>query len=68
MIISNGGERVPGAFFRDWLRTYPDDRDLSATTKRRPAAAPGDYNLAKCDVIDQICARIFAAGPAPAPA
>ena len=50
---------------RDWLRTHPDDRDLYADTKRRLAAEtaenPGDYTMAKSDVIDAIFARIFAA-------
>jgi GrpB-like predicted nucleotidyltransferase (UPF0157 family) len=54
--------------FRDWLRAHPEDLDLYAATKRRlardTADKPGDYNLAKNDVIDDIYARIFAAGEA----
>jgi GrpB-like predicted nucleotidyltransferase (UPF0157 family) len=50
--------------FRDWLRSHAEDRDLYATTKRRlardTAHQPGDYSLAKNDVIDDIYARIFA--------
>jgi GrpB-like predicted nucleotidyltransferase (UPF0157 family) len=49
--------------FRDWLRTHPEDRDLYATTKRRIVREtidrPGDYTLAKSDVIDAIFERIF---------
>lgn len=51
--------------FRDWLRSHPQDRELYASTKRRlardTAHRPGDYSLAKNDVIDAIFARIFAA-------
>jgi GrpB-like predicted nucleotidyltransferase (UPF0157 family) len=50
--------------FRDWLRSHPEDRELYASTKRRLARdttdRPGDYTLAKSDVIDEIFARIFA--------
>jgi GrpB-like predicted nucleotidyltransferase (UPF0157 family) len=57
-------EPVRHKLFRDWLRERPDDRDLYATAKRRIAAEtvdrPGDYSLAKNDVIDQIYDRIFA--------
>jgi len=57
-------EPVRHKLFRDWLRTHPDDRDLYASTKRRLVAEtaenPGDYTLAKSDVIDDIYARIFA--------
>ncbi|GAA2637898.1 GrpB family protein [Paractinoplanes durhamensis] len=52
--------------FRDWLRTHPDDRTRYAETKRRvadeTADRPGDYNMGKNDVIDQIFGRIFSAG------
>jgi GrpB-like predicted nucleotidyltransferase (UPF0157 family) len=47
--------------FRDWLRTHDDDRDLYASTKRHLAVTnPGDYTMAKSDVIDQIFGRVFA--------
>ena len=43
-----------------------EDRNLYAATKRRlardTADNPGDYSLAKNDVIDEIYARVFA-GP-----
>ncbi|MBG6099779.1 MULTISPECIES: GrpB family protein [Micromonospora] len=52
--------------FRDWLRAHPHDRERYAATKRRlardTAHRPRDYSLAKNDVIDEIYARIFAAG------
>jgi GrpB-like predicted nucleotidyltransferase (UPF0157 family) len=58
-------EPVRHRLFRDWLRTHPEDRDLYASTKQRLAQEttdrPGDYSLAKNDVIDAIYARIFAA-------
>ena len=58
-------EPIRHLLFRDWLRSHPDDRDLYASTKRRlaqdTADRPGDYSLAKSDVIDAIFARIFAA-------
>jgi GrpB-like predicted nucleotidyltransferase (UPF0157 family) len=58
-------EPIRHKLFRDWLRSHPEDRDLYATTKRRlardTAHQPGDYSLAKNDVIDDIYARIFAA-------
>jgi GrpB-like predicted nucleotidyltransferase (UPF0157 family) len=58
-------EPVRHRLFRDWLRSHPADRDLYAATKQHLARAtvdrPGDYNLAKNDVIDEIYARIFAA-------
>ncbi|MEV1286336.1 GrpB family protein [Micromonospora sp. NPDC049679] len=58
-------EPVRHRLFRDWLRSHPEDRELYATTKRHlardTAHQPGDYNLAKNDVIDDIYARIFAA-------
>ena len=61
-------EPVRHRLFRDWLRAHPADRDLYAATKRRLARdtvhRPGDYSLAKNDVIDEIYARIFAAGTA----
>jgi GrpB-like predicted nucleotidyltransferase (UPF0157 family) len=60
-------EPVRHLLFRDWLRSHPEDRDLYAATKRRLARdtvdQPADYSLAKNDVIDEIYARIFAAGP-----
>ena len=60
-------EPVRHRLFRDWLRAHSADRDLYAATKRRLARdtvhRPGDYSLAKNDVIDAIYARIFAAGP-----
>jgi GrpB-like predicted nucleotidyltransferase (UPF0157 family) len=60
-------EPIRHRLFRDWLRSHPDDRDLYAATKRRLALdtvdQPSDYNLAKNDVIDDIYARLFAAGP-----
>lgn len=61
-------EPVRHRLFRDWLRSHPDDLQLYAAAKRdiahRTEDRPGDYNLAKNDVIDEIYARIFAAGPA----
>jgi GrpB-like predicted nucleotidyltransferase (UPF0157 family) len=61
-------EPVRHRLFRDWLRSHPEDRDLYAAAKRRLARdtvdQPAAYSLAKNDVIDDIYARIFAAGPA----
>jgi GrpB-like predicted nucleotidyltransferase (UPF0157 family) len=61
-------EPIRHRLFRDWLRSHPEDRELYATTKRRiardTAHQPGDYSLAKNDVIDEIFARIFAAAEA----
>jgi len=58
-------EPIRHRLFRDWLRTHPDDLELYAMTKRRVARdtvhQPGDYNLSKNDVIDDIYTRIFAA-------
>lgn len=58
-------EPVRHRLFRDWLRSHPEDRELYATAKRRiardTADQPGDYSLAKNNVIDDIYARIFAA-------
>ena len=58
-------EPVRHRLFRDWLRSHPEDRELYASTKKRVAQdttdRPGDYNLAKNDVIDAIYTRIFAA-------
>ncbi|MGX6601325.1 GrpB family protein [Micromonosporaceae bacterium Da 78-11] len=58
-------EPIRHRLLRDWLRSHPDDRELYAATKRRLAreteANPGDYTLAKSDVIDDIYTRIFAA-------
>jgi GrpB-like predicted nucleotidyltransferase (UPF0157 family) len=58
-------EPVRHRLFRDWLRSHPDDRELYASAKRRlareTADRPGDYSLAKNDVIDDIYSRIFAA-------
>ncbi|MEV4510023.1 GrpB family protein [Dactylosporangium sp. NPDC049525] len=60
-------EPVRHRLFRDWLRTHPDDLELYAQAKRQLARdtveRPGDYSLAKNDVIDAIFAKIFAAGP-----
>jgi GrpB-like predicted nucleotidyltransferase (UPF0157 family) len=60
-------EPIRHRLFRDWLRSHPQDRELYAAAKRRLAQEtvqnPGRYNLAKNDVIDDIYARIFAAGP-----
>jgi GrpB-like predicted nucleotidyltransferase (UPF0157 family) len=60
-------ELVRHRLFRDWLRSHPDDRALYAAAKRRLARdtvdRPGDYSLAKNEVIDDIYTRIFAAGP-----
>jgi GrpB-like predicted nucleotidyltransferase (UPF0157 family) len=57
-------EPVRHLLFRDWLRSHPEDRELYASTKRRlareTADRPGDYSLAKSEVIDDIFARIFA--------
>lgn len=57
-------EPIRHRLFRDWLRSHPEDRELYAATKRRlardTARQPGDYSLAKNDVIDDIFARIFA--------
>jgi GrpB-like predicted nucleotidyltransferase (UPF0157 family) len=59
-------EPIRHRLFRDWLRTHREDRDLYASTKRRLAQDtvenPGRYVMAKNDVIDDIYARIFAAG------
>jgi GrpB-like predicted nucleotidyltransferase (UPF0157 family) len=56
-------EPIRHQLFRDWLCSHPGDLELYATTKRRlareTAQQPGDYNLAKNDVIDAIYARIF---------
>jgi GrpB-like predicted nucleotidyltransferase (UPF0157 family) len=58
-------EPVRHRLLRDWLRSHPEDRELYASTKRRLARdtehRPGDYSLAKNEVIDDIYARIFAA-------
>jgi GrpB-like predicted nucleotidyltransferase (UPF0157 family) len=58
-------EPVRHRLFRDWLRSHPGDRDLYASAKRRlardTAHRPGDYSLAKNEVIDDIYTRIFAA-------
>jgi GrpB-like predicted nucleotidyltransferase (UPF0157 family) len=58
-------ELIRHRLFRDWLRSHPKDRDLYAAAKwrlaRETADHPGDYSLAKNDVIDDIYARIFAA-------
>ena len=60
-------EPIRHRLFRDWLRSHREDRDLYAAAKRRLARDtvdhPADYSLAKNDVIDDIYARIFAAGP-----
>ncbi|GAB2578146.1 hypothetical protein Aab01nite_10220 [Paractinoplanes abujensis] len=56
----DAAEPIRHRLFRDWLRTHPDDRDLYARTKRRLATEADDYNMAKCDVIDEIYTRIFA--------
>jgi GrpB-like predicted nucleotidyltransferase (UPF0157 family) len=59
-------EPIRHRLFRDWLRTHRQDRDLYASTKRRLAQDtvenPRRYVMAKNDVIDDIYARIFAAG------
>jgi GrpB-like predicted nucleotidyltransferase (UPF0157 family) len=59
-------EPVRHRLFRDWLRTHPGDRDRYAAAKRdlaeQTARNPGDYSLAKNEVIDDIYARIFADG------
>jgi GrpB-like predicted nucleotidyltransferase (UPF0157 family) len=61
-------EPVRHLLFRDWLRAHPEDRELYASTKRHlareTADSPGDYSLAKNDVIDDIYTRIFAAAGA----
>ncbi|MEU4422509.1 GrpB family protein [Actinoplanes sp. NPDC024001] len=58
-------EPVRHLLFRDWLRTHPDDLERYASTKRRLSAEttdrPGDYSLAKNEVIDEIFTRIFSA-------
>ena len=58
-------EPIRHRLFRDWLRSHPQDRDLYAAVKRRiaqdTADQPGDYSLAKNEVIDHIYTRIFAA-------
>jgi GrpB-like predicted nucleotidyltransferase (UPF0157 family) len=60
-------EPIRHRLFRDWLRSHPDDRDRYAAAKQRVAVdtadRPGDYSLAKNEVIDDIYTRIFAAGP-----
>jgi len=57
-------EPVRHRLFRDWLRSHPEDRERYASAKRRlardTADNPGDYSLAKNDVIDDIYTRIFA--------
>jgi GrpB-like predicted nucleotidyltransferase (UPF0157 family) len=57
-------EPIRHKLFRNWLLSHPEDRELYASTKRRLAGdtvdQPGDYNLAKNEVIDEIYARIFA--------
>jgi GrpB-like predicted nucleotidyltransferase (UPF0157 family) len=57
-------EPIRHRLFRDWLRSHPEDRELYSSTKRRLAQdtvdRPGDYSLAKNNVIDEIFARIFA--------
>lgn len=57
-------EPVRHRLFRDWLRTHPEDLRRYADAKRRlardTAQRPGDYSLAKNDVIDGIFAKIFA--------
>ena len=62
---SGAPEAIRHRLFRDWLRTHPEDRDLYAATKNRIAREtidrPGDYTLAKSDVIDAIFERIFQA-------
>ena len=62
-------EPIRHRLLRDWMRTHPEDRDLYASTKRRlaqdTADHPGDYTMAKSDVIDEIFARIFAAAEKP---
>jgi GrpB-like predicted nucleotidyltransferase (UPF0157 family) len=59
-------EPIRHRLFRDWLCSHPGDRDRYAAAKRSlaqaTAAEPGDYSLAKNEVIDDIYARIFAAG------
>jgi GrpB-like predicted nucleotidyltransferase (UPF0157 family) len=59
-------EPVRHRLFRDWLRAHPGDRDWYAAVKRdlaeQTARNPGDYSLAKNEVIDDIYARIFADG------
>ncbi|MEU4530002.1 GrpB family protein [Micromonospora ureilytica] len=59
-------EPVRHRLFRDWLRSHPQDREVYAAAKRRlardTAHRPRDYSLAKNTVIDEIYARIFAAG------
>ena len=56
-------EPIRHRLFRDWLCSHPEDLDLYAATKRRlardTAPQPGDYSLAKNNVIDAIYARIF---------
>ncbi len=56
-------EPIRHRLFRDWLCLHPEDLELYATTKRRlardTAQQPGDYSLAKNEVIDAIYARIF---------
>jgi GrpB-like predicted nucleotidyltransferase (UPF0157 family) len=56
-------EPIRHRLFRDRLCSHPGDLELYATTKRRlardTAQQPGDYSLAKNEVIDAIYARIF---------
>ena len=58
-------EPVRHRLFRDWLRSHPADRELYESAKRRiakdTADRPGEYSLAKNEVIDDIYTRIFAA-------
>ncbi len=58
---SDSSELIRHRLFRDWLRANPSDRELYASAKRRLTVEGTNYNMAKCDVIDDIFTRIFAA-------
>ncbi len=58
-------ELIRHVIFRDWLRMHVEDRDLYDRTKKSLADGQVDdiraYTDAKDAVIDEICARAFAA-------
>lgn len=59
----NAPEHLRHMIFRDWLRNHPEDRDLYRAVKQSlavsTAGSPGEYNLAKNTVIDEIYGRAF---------
>lgn len=61
-------EPVRHRIFRDWLRTYPDDRDRYAAAKRAAAAGGGhvmEYNARKQDVLREILVRAIDSSASP---